>query len=915
MSTLFNLKPPQEPKPLSRHPWANTIRDIFSHRIKHAHNSVRNPLYPKTKERIPDAERTKFTVIGDRVTKEFIYCVHLVKGLHKYRWKKFDVPTIRGVNTVEWPDVWRSLKVQYGGLAHCLKSSVAVLVDDKFLGGENELKELVESKYIYHLIIDYWSEAIAGFASYIRCSGRSCAYMHIAINDEPIGTLIFMLYSDIVPYTCENFLRLCKETRGGYSGTPIHRIVKDGWIQGGGFGLKNTDLNCENFNVPHDRRGVLCMANSGRHIDCSTQFFVLLQPAPWMAYRYVAFGQLIEGEETLKKIEAVPTWYESPSSTIIIYKAGIFNMECQDIMINRGANEYIDKHIEDLNVLGELLIETLIERVFLEIELKMVERLQRELLGEGEEEKEEGGIRATQRFMRKKDDTEKNIQSQSKPSQQVSQSIKSQPTQSVRSQPSQSVRSQPSAKSQVMQNQSMKSQVVSDHENNEFDVEEYEPEETDYNHLSIAATLSMVVKPERPYYIPLTDVPYPGEVESTFDLKRFVKGDYCLESDLDPDLARAGAKEKQTYASEMLDYLDETDTESESSQSLESEDEKELRHYLKIYVDQVSFAGGIIKTIAKGATKLFENAKRSDLIITDEELRRLRLASADLRHHHDKKVSISVPLQKEFHTKIKRRQTGFVRPEDLEKIHVFARSMQSIQTVEEEEDQSRKVRISPSAAANPSQRPLRRPTGFVRMHEIEDSDTDVVRQSVLQRLYDDVTYDDDEGPTLKDYKPLSEVHQKNNLLTFSPNARIKSAEELHHKFHQRQSIQERDEVSYEQVLNIQHGKKLARKISSDYVKTIDQIEHKTETSLRSIEFAKCRPSMSVAEYQQKNQKYQEERSSKIHMIKSPTSQTGKRKNGTGIRLPGDTPLYSLCDVCEFGFIIWFYAFLVGFCFT
>lgn len=82
-------------------------------------------------------------------------------------------------------------------------------------------------------------------------------------------------------------------------------------------------------------------------------------------------------------------------------------------------------------------------------------------------------------------------------------------------------------------------------------------------------------------------------------------------------------------------------------------------------------------------------------------------------------------------------------------------------------------------------------------------------------------------------------------------------------------------MSYEQVLNIQHGKKLARKISSDYVKTIDQIEHKTETSLRSIEFAKCRPSMSVAEYQQKNQKYQEERSSKIHMIKSPTSQTGK----------------------------------------
>lgn len=34
-------------------------------------------------------------------------------------------------------------------------------------------------------------------------------------------------------------------------------------------------------------------------------------------------------------------------------------------------------------------------------------------------------------------------------------------------------------------------------------------------------------------------------------------------------------------------------------------------------------------------------------------------------------MSISAPAVDKFHTKIKRRQTGFVRPEDLEKIHVF----------------------------------------------------------------------------------------------------------------------------------------------------------------------------------------------------------------------------------------------------
>lgn len=60
-------------------------------------------------------------------------------------------------------------------------------------------------------------------------------------------------------------------------------------------------------------------------------------------------------------------------------------------------------------------------------------------------------------------------------------------------------------------------------ENNDFDVDEYvyEPEEyTTYKHVSIAASVSVVVKPEKPFYIPLTDVPYPGEVDSTYDLKK-----------------------------------------------------------------------------------------------------------------------------------------------------------------------------------------------------------------------------------------------------------------------------------------------------------------------------------------------------------------------------------------------------------
>lgn len=62
--------------------------------------------------------------------------------------------------------------------------------------------------------------------------------------------------------------------------------------------------------------------------------------------------------------------------------------------------------------------------------------------------------------------------------------------------------------------------------------------------------------------------------------------------------------------------------------------------------------------------------------------------------------------------------------------------------------------------------------------------------------------------------------------------------------------------SIDQVLLLQHGKKVYRKISSDYVKTIDHIEQKQENSLRSLEYAKKRPAISVKDYQKMNQEYQ-----------------------------------------------------------
>jgi len=66
--------------------------------------------------------------------------------------------------------------------------------------------------------------------------------MDISIDGQREGRLLFELYYKDCPKTSENFKALCTGEKGSlpsgmvlsYANTPIHRIVPNGWIQGGG---------------------------------------------------------------------------------------------------------------------------------------------------------------------------------------------------------------------------------------------------------------------------------------------------------------------------------------------------------------------------------------------------------------------------------------------------------------------------------------------------------------------------------------------------------------------------------------------------------------------------------------------------------------------------------------------------------
>uniref|UniRef100_A0A286Y1J1 Natural killer cell triggering receptor n=7 Tax=Rodentia TaxID=9989 RepID=A0A286Y1J1_CAVPO len=90
---------------------------------------------------------------------------------------------------------------------------------------------------------------------------RPQCHFDIEINREPVGRIMFQLFSDICPKTCKNFLCLCSGNgKGGES------------IYGGYF-------KDENFILKHDRAFLLSMANRGKHTNGS-QFFITTKPAP-----------------------------------------------------------------------------------------------------------------------------------------------------------------------------------------------------------------------------------------------------------------------------------------------------------------------------------------------------------------------------------------------------------------------------------------------------------------------------------------------------------------------------------------------------------------------------------------------------------------------------------------------------------
>ncbi|XP_057419231.1 peptidyl-prolyl cis-trans isomerase CYP40-like [Lotus japonicus] len=166
-------------------------------------------------------------------------------------------------------------------------------------------------------------------------------FFDISIGGELEGRIVIELFNDVVPKTAENFRALCTGEKGigphtgvplHYKGMRFHRVIKGFMIQGGDisagdgtggesiYGLKFED---EGFELKHERKGMLSMANSGPDTNGS-QFFITTTRTPHLDGKHVVFGKVLKGMGVVRSVEHLATGEnDRPVQDVVVADCGV----------------------------------------------------------------------------------------------------------------------------------------------------------------------------------------------------------------------------------------------------------------------------------------------------------------------------------------------------------------------------------------------------------------------------------------------------------------------------------------------------------------------------------------------------------------------------------------------------------------
>ncbi len=165
------------------------------------------------------------------------------------------------------------------------------------------MKKILAGLLVLGLSLNLHAEAVKKEVSKVKDS--------IVVIETNIGTIEVKLYPKVAPKAVENFMTHAKN--GYYNGIVFHRIIKGFMIQGGdptGTGTGGASIWKKNFedefakNVVFDKPYLLAMANRGPKTNGS-QFFITLAPTGWLNGKHTIFGEVVKGQDIVRKIENV----------------------------------------------------------------------------------------------------------------------------------------------------------------------------------------------------------------------------------------------------------------------------------------------------------------------------------------------------------------------------------------------------------------------------------------------------------------------------------------------------------------------------------------------------------------------------------------------------------------------------------
>jgi cyclophilin family peptidyl-prolyl cis-trans isomerase len=151
-------------------------------------------------------------------------------------------------------------------------------------------------------------------------------HTYVAVMDTNKGSVRIQLLPDVAPMHVTSFIYLAP--MGFYDGLAFHRVITGFMAQGGcplgnGTGGPGYKFDGEfSDTVKHTTPGMLSMANAGPGTDGS-QFFLTFAPTPWLDGKHTIYGKVVDGMDTLKKLEAAGSQSGKTSEPLKIEKVTI----------------------------------------------------------------------------------------------------------------------------------------------------------------------------------------------------------------------------------------------------------------------------------------------------------------------------------------------------------------------------------------------------------------------------------------------------------------------------------------------------------------------------------------------------------------------------------------------------------------